>query len=103
MSGGIAYVYDPDKVFPGRCNKQLVDLERVATGDDEDTVLTLLRNHARLTQSAVAQAILDSWKTTRVDFVKVMPKDYKKVLAAIETAKRTGIPEDQAIMEASNG
>ncbi|TDJ67344.1 MAG: glutamate synthase large subunit [Proteobacteria bacterium] len=103
MSGGIAYVYDPDKVFPALCNKEMVDLEEIETHDDNDTVLSLLRNHVRATQSTVAQAIVDNWQSRRADFVKVMPKDYKKVLTAIETAKRTGIPEDQAIMEASGG
>ena len=103
MSGGIAYVYDPDKVFPALCNKEMVDLEEIETHDDNDTVLSLLRNHVRATQSTVAQAIVDNWQSRRTDFVKVMPKDYKKVLTAIETAKRTGIPEDQAIMEASSG
>jgi len=103
MSGGTAFVYDPDKVFPGLCNKEMVDLEPIIADDDEETVLALLRSHVRFTQSTVAQAIVDNWKVARGNFVKVMPKDYKKVLAAIETAKRTGIPEDQAIMEASNG
>jgi len=102
MSGGVAFVHDPDKVFPGRCNTEMVDLEAIGS-EDEDRVVELLRNHVRHTQSTVAQSILDNWKMTIKDFVKVMPKDYKKVLEAIETARRTGIPEDQAIMEASNG
>ena len=103
MSGGIAYVYDPQNVFPGRCNQEMVDLEALTTAEDEETILSLLRNHVRYTQSTTAQAILDDWQVRRRDFVKVMPKDYKKVLLAIETAKRTGIPEDQAIMDASHG
>ena len=55
------------------------------------------------TQSSVAQKILDQWKINRKKFVKVIPKDYKIVLQAIETAKRIGIPQDQAIMEAAHG
>jgi len=102
MSGGIAYVYDPASEFPGRCNTEMVDLEEL-TESDEQQIKELLRNHVRFTQSSVAQAILDNWKTAQKNFVKVMPKDFKKVLQAIETAKRTGIPEDQAIMEASHG
>ncbi|MDA0820920.1 MAG: glutamate synthase large subunit [Proteobacteria bacterium] len=103
MSGGVAFVYDPDKAFPALCNKEMVDLEKIKTAEDEEIVLTLLKNHVRYTQSTVAIAIIDRWKRCRSQFVKVMPKDYKKVLLAIETAKRTGIPEGQAIMEASNG
>ena len=102
MSGGTAYVHDPDQSFPGRCNTEMVDLETI-TDADEDIVLELLRNHVRFTQSTVATRIIESWKKTRGEFVKVMPKDYKKVLEAIETARRTGIPEDQAIMEAAHG
>ena len=103
MSGGIAFVYDADKVFPALCNTQMVDLEKITSDEDEALLLELLKNHVRYTQSTVAQDIVENWKHCRGDFVKVMPKDYKKVLQAIETAKRTGIPEDQAIMEASNG
>jgi glutamate synthase (NADPH/NADH) large chain len=103
MSGGIAFVYDADKVFPALCNKQMVDLEKITASEDEELLLGLLKNHVRYTQSRVAQAIVENWKHCLSDFVKVMPKDYKKVLLAIETAKRTGIPEAQAIMEASNG
>mgnify|MGYP003674511086 FL=1 len=102
MSGGTAFVHDPDKVFPGRCNLEMVDLESIGA-DDEELVADLLRNHVRYTQSTVAQKILDNWHREIKNFVKVMPKDYKKVLLAIENARRTGIPEDQAIMEASNG
>ena len=103
MSGGIAYVHDPDKLFPARCNKEMVDLEEITAREDEDMILTMLRNHVRLTMSTVAQAILEDWKVSRADFVKVMPKDYKKVLQAIEFAKQEGIPEAQAIMEAAHG
>ena len=102
MSGGTAFVHDPDKVFPGRCNLEMVDLESIGA-DDEELVTELLHNHVRYTQSTVAQKILDNWHREIKNFVKVMPKDYKKVLLAIENARRTGIPEDQAIMEASNG
>lgn len=102
MSGGMAFVHDPNKAFPARCNLEMVDLETIGA-DDEELVAELLRNHVRYTQSTVAQEILDNWHREMKNFVKVMPKDYKKVLLAIENARRTGIPEDQAIMEASNG
>jgi len=103
MSGGMAYVYDPNKTFPALCNKEMVDLEQLSSATEDETVTNLLRNHGRFTQSPVAQKILDQWKSQRKNFVKVIPKDYKTVLQAIETAKRTGVPQDQAIMEASSG
>ncbi len=103
MSGGIAFVYDPDGTFPALCNTEMVDLERIASDDDEETVKKLLKNHLRYTQSTVAQKILDRWNLNKEKFVRVMPKDYKRVLEAKEKARRTGIPEDQAVMEAAHG
>ena len=63
----------------------------------------LLTNHVQYTHSTVARDILARWNVNKTKFVKVMPKDYKIILAAIETARRTGIPEEQAIMEAAHG
>ncbi|MGR8920689.1 MAG: glutamate synthase large subunit [Gammaproteobacteria bacterium] len=103
MSGGIAYVYDPDNQFAALCNREMVDLEKIVSDEDEETVRQLLKNHARYTQSTVAQKILDRWNLKKEQFVKVMPKDYKRVLEAKEKARRTGIPEEQAVMEAAHG
>ena len=103
MSGGEAYVYDPHGLFPARCNKEMVDLEKLVSEIDQDLVRRLLANHVQYTHSAVAQDILDHWTVNTHKFVKVMPKDYKRILAAIETARRTGIPEEQAIMAAAHG
>lgn len=103
MSGGVAYVYDPDNEFPALCNTEMVDLETIAAEDDGEHVKQLLKNHVRFTQSSVAQKILDRWELNQTKFVKVMPKDYKRVLEAKELARRTGVPEDQAVMEASHG
>lgn len=66
-------------------------------------VKTLLSNHVQYTQSTVAKRILDDWDNYVSKFVKVMPKDYKRVLNAIKKARETGVPEDQAIMEAAHG
>ena len=103
MSGGMAYVYDLHDTLPNLCNSEMVDLENLSTDTDDDTVVSMLKRHVHFTQSSVAQKILDQWKINRKKFVKVIPKDYKIVLQAIETAKRIGIPQDQAIMEAAHG
>ncbi len=103
MSGGIAYVFDPDGVFPALCNRDMVDLESIGDEDEENGVRQMIKNHVRYTQSTVGQKILDRWNLNRDKFVKVMPKDYKRVLEALEKARRTGIPEDQAVMEAAHG
>ncbi|MGI8715299.1 MAG: glutamate synthase large subunit [Solirubrobacteraceae bacterium] len=79
MSGGIAYVYDRDRGFKGRCNLELVDLDEM-TEDDETEVRTLISEHAQRTGSLVARNALASWERERERFVKVMPRDYKRVL-----------------------
>ena len=102
MSGGIAYVLDENNDFKIRCNLGMVDLDPMEK-EDLETVKSLLTKHHQYTQSTVAKRILDSWKDYQGKFVKVMPKDYKRVLAAIKKARETGIPEDEAIMEAAHG
>src|SRR6202007_994857 len=79
MSGGIAYVYDRDRRFEGRCNLELVDLESL-TEDDAVEVKALISEHAQRTGSLVARNVLASWERARESFVKVMPRDYKRVL-----------------------
>jgi glutamate synthase domain-containing protein 3 len=81
MSGGIAYVYDPLGDFNLRCNLVTVDLEPVENSDDIAELLDLIEQHRDYTGSTVAQAILDDWPAVMEKFVKVMPIDYKRVLA----------------------
>ncbi len=80
MSGGVAYVYDTDRRFEGRCNLELVDLDELTEADEED-VKTLISEHAQRTGSLVARNVLASWERASARFVKVMPRDYKRVLA----------------------
>jgi glutamate synthase domain-containing protein 3 len=79
MSGGIAYVYDIDRGFERRCNPELVDLESLGPEDDEE-VQALIKEHVQRTGSLVARNLLASWERARERFVKVMPRDYKRVL-----------------------
>ncbi|MFZ0089028.1 MAG: glutamate synthase large subunit [Solirubrobacteraceae bacterium] len=79
MSGGIAYVYDRDRRFEGRCNRELVDLEPIL-GADEEELKALIAEHAARTGSLVARNVLASWERASQRFVKVMPRDYKRVL-----------------------
>jgi glutamate synthase domain-containing protein 3 len=84
MSGGIAYVYDVDRRFEGRCNLELVELEEM-TAEDALEVQELIKEHAARTGSLVARNLLASWdKGARERFVKVMPRDYKRALAERE-------------------
>lgn len=81
MSGGIAYVYDKSGKFDDYCNKELVDFDEMEY-EDITTLKELIENHYKYTKSTVAKTILDDWKNSLSTFVKVMPRDYKRVLLA---------------------
>jgi glutamate synthase (NADPH/NADH) large chain len=102
MSGGIAFVYDPQDRLQSNLNTEMVDLEAPAD-DDLEWLHSFLVAHHDATDSAVAQRILADWPQQAGDFVKVMPRDYKRVLAAIAEAERAGEDVDTAIMAASRG
>ncbi|HMI91010.1 MAG TPA: glutamate synthase large subunit [Polyangiales bacterium] len=80
MSGGIAYVYDEAGGFETRCNHGLVDLELLESAD-EFTLKALIERHLELTGSGVAKRILQRWPDEVRRFVKVFPRDYKRVMA----------------------
>ena len=97
MSGGVAYVLDLDERL---VNREMVELEALAEGDIE-TLRQMLVEHSDETGSPVAQGLLDAPDWTR--FTKVMPRDYKKVLLAMEQARKDGTDVDEAVMAASKG
>jgi glutamate synthase (ferredoxin) len=103
MSGGIAYVLAHKDSFKIRCNLGMVDLEEIEDDEDFNSIKTLLNKHVEYTKSTVAKNILDNWKEYQSKFIKVMPKDYKRVLAAIKKAREEGTSEDVAVMEAAHG
>lgn len=84
MSGGIAYIWDPNGQFAGNCNAEMVDLDPLETDADIAELKQLISHHAQFTASTVAQHVLDNWDREIAHFVKVMPKDYKRVLAQRE-------------------
>jgi glutamate synthase domain-containing protein 3 len=79
MSGGIAYVFDRENKFDDYCNKELVDFDELEF-EDITTLKELIEKHYKFTSSTVAKAILDDWQESLSKFVKVMPRDYKRVL-----------------------
>ncbi|MGI8537598.1 MAG: glutamate synthase large subunit [Mycobacteriales bacterium] len=95
MSGGVAYLLDLDEA---KVNREMVELEPLAEGDIE-TLCQMLSDHCAETGSTVAAAVLDAPDWSR--FTKIMPRDYKKVLAAMERAREDGSDVDQAVMAAS--
>jgi glutamate synthase (NADPH/NADH) large chain len=105
MSGGVAYVYDPDGTFPALLNYEMVDIEGLEP-DDVDVVCDLVERHAALTGSAVAAALRDRWPAVGGCFRKVMPKDYRRVLTVMRDADREGLSESETlarVMEAAHG
>ena len=102
MSGGIAFVYDPARSFAANVNDEMVDLEPL---DESDQIwlAEVLAAHQRETGSTVAATLLEDPDAALVDFIKVMPRDYRRVLETIEIATQEGRNIDEAIMEASRG
>ncbi len=80
MSGGVAYVWDPNDAFLGNCNLGMVELEKVETDEDAAELRGLIEQHAAYTGSTVASDLLERWEEALPQFVKVMPTDYKRVL-----------------------
>jgi glutamate synthase (NADPH/NADH) large chain len=105
MSGGIAYVYDPDGDLPGNVNYEMVELEHVGKEDDV-WLKDIIRRHGELTGSAVAEQLLAAWTVEVSKFRKVMPRDYKSVLNVLAAAKAEGLSEEETsdrVMEAARG
>ena len=108
MSGGIAYVYDPDNTLADNLNAEMVELEGMGGIDSDDAVFVhgIVQEHVDATDSAVGQRILADWNTELGHFKKVMPRDFKRVLQAIAEAQQSGADENgvaEAIMAAANG
>ncbi|MGH7198157.1 MAG: glutamate synthase large subunit [Candidatus Omnitrophota bacterium] len=100
MSGGIAYLLDVKGVFPTNCNKQMVELDRLENKEEIQWVRGMIERHVSYTSSKLAKQILDLWEEMTPKFVRVVPKDYKRVLQALEQAKRSGLSGEEAIMAA---
>jgi glutamate synthase (NADPH/NADH) large chain len=82
MSGGVAYVLDVAGDFRQRCNHELVDLEPLEKLEDIELVRSLVERHVQYTGSDHGARILSRWSRSAAMFVKVMPRDYKRVLEA---------------------
>jgi len=121
MSGGVAYVYDPDGKFESRCNMTMVDLEPIRPSDDTEIddperprqrsinvddngmgdmlrfdaerLKILIERHRLLTGSDRASALLEDWEAVRGMFVKVMPRDYRRALQELKDEQHTAAAE----------
>ena len=119
MSGGIAYVYDPEGTFESKCNMAMVTLEPVLAGDvqaasmdksvwhsmlrggerdtDEAILRQLIERHFKHTGSTRARNLLDNWASSRAKFVKVFPTEYKRALAEMYAAGSAENAKDKVV------
>lgn len=100
MSGGIAYIYDPNHDLYTRLNKQLVNTYEVSGKADIETLTQLLKNHYKYTNSDVAQKILSNLDQELSNFKKIVPKDYEKITTLIQELKAKGYHDDEASLMA---
>ena len=102
MSGGIAYVYDPDNTFYEHVNKELVEYKNVKSRYDEDQLKEMIQKHYQYTNSNVAKKILDDFGNEVAHFKKVVPHDYKRMMSLISSFEQQGLTNEQAKVEAFN-
>jgi glutamate synthase (ferredoxin) len=99
MSGGIAYVFDDDGTFSEHCNQETVDLE-VASAEDLQDIKQMVQRHETYTRSVRAGQLLALWDDVASKFIKVMPKDFRRMLEAIQQAEKDGLVGEEAVMMA---
>jgi glutamate synthase (ferredoxin) len=100
MSGGVAYILDEAGDFATRCNQQMVGLETLEDAEEINDLYQMIQKHVDYTGSERASKVLASWEEMVPKFVKVMPKDYKRVLQAIASAIAAGLSGDDALTAA---
>jgi glutamate synthase (ferredoxin) len=99
MSGGVAYILDEAGDFATRCNTSMADIETLDE-EDIDTVREMIQKHADYTKSQKAAKVLANWSEMSPKFVKVMPRDYKRVLQCLKNALASGLSGDDALAAA---
>jgi glutamate synthase (NADPH/NADH) large chain len=100
MSGGVAYILDTAANFAERCNQEMVDLEAVVDPLEIAELQTLIERHAEYTGSVRAKAVLNRWTDYLPQFVKVIPRDYKRVLEKLKEVEAEGLTGAEAYMAA---
>ncbi len=100
MSGGVAYVLDERGDFANHCNKEMVYLERLEDPAEIEELKAMIERHADYTQSGLARRVLVNWANNLPKFVKVIPKDYKRMLEAFKAVEAAGLSGEEAVMAA---
>jgi glutamate synthase domain-containing protein 3 len=100
MSGGVAYVFDEGGQLAALVNPHMVEIEALEDAEDIAEVRALIKKHFAHTKSERARRMLDGWDASLPRFVKIIPKDYKRMLACIEQARSAGLTGNEAVMAA---
>lgn len=100
MSGGVAYVLDDAGDFDLKCNKEMVQLEKIVDEEEVSELKDMIQKHYKYTGSTLAKRVLDSWDGMLSRFVKVIPNDYKRMLLAIKRVQKSGLSGEEALMAA---
>jgi glutamate synthase (ferredoxin) len=100
MSGGVAYILDETGDFATRCNTSMVGLEKLEDPEEIEDVREMIQNHANYTKSQKAAKVLANWQEMLPKFVRVIPKDYKRVLECLKKALESGLSGDDALAAA---
>src|SRR5690606_28078647 len=100
MSGGIAYVLDWQGDFATRCNKEMVDRDRLELAEEIVEVKAMIECHVQYTHGDLGGRVLADWNAMLPKFGKVYPKDYKRRLEIIDQLEPEGLRGDEAIMAA---
>jgi glutamate synthase (NADPH/NADH) large chain len=102
MSGGIAYVLDEKGNFKNRCNMEMISLKELSDEEEINEVKSMIEKHVSYTGSDVGKRVLDNWDCMFARIVKVIPKDYERMLQKIREFESKGYTGDEALMEAFN-
>ena len=97
MSGGIAYILNFDEIY---CNKSMVTLEKISSEEEMGEVKEMIRKHVYYTGSPKGRRVLDNWENYSLRFTKIIPEDYKRMLANIDKAHNAGLSGEEALMAA---
>jgi glutamate synthase (ferredoxin) len=100
MSGGIGYVLDLEADFARRCNQEMVTLSHLEDPEETAAVRRLIERHAQFTGSRRAATVLAGWNEYVPRFVKVLPKDYARVVSALARIRESGLSGEEAVMAA---
>jgi len=100
MSGGIAYVYDPEGNFDSRCNLEMVDLDMIADSADIKELRTMIQKHFEHTGSRKAEYILAHWQESLPSFIKVFPMEYRRALGRMN--KEDAATEREGVIDGEN-